>query len=380
VPRRYPLKGWVIGILSGAVTLAALIIGSVYGDVHAKTLNPKLVAWISTIVIIGAGIVATARLSTAFSHLMARRNVPAFEGAVKFISAAVGYLFVAFSALAVLNVSVERLLVGAGVAGIVLGIAAQQSLGNIFAGLVLILARPFVVGDHIRIRSGALGGIFDAWVLEMSLTYVTVRTDDGQLKIPNTAMLAAGVGKLPPEGLPPQPAQATPATSTPATSTPATSTPATSTLATSTPATSTPARPTTAQPSTAQPSTAQPTTAQPTTAQPTTAQPAGQSVAAQPALISNDGGQSASAQSIVDQSAGSRAGEAQAGEAEAGEAQAGEAEAGEAQAGEAEAGEAWAGEAQAGEAQAGNGLSGEAHNRTTIEPVPPTSASGSDGQ
>ena len=134
---------------------------------------------------------------------MGRRNVPAFEGAVKFISAAVGYLFVAFSALAVLNVSVERLLVGAGLAGVVLGIAAQQSLGNIFAGLVLILARPFVVGDHIRIRSGSLGGIFDAWVLEMSLTYVTVRTDDGQLKIPNTAMLAAGVGKLPPEGLPP---------------------------------------------------------------------------------------------------------------------------------------------------------------------------------
>ena len=119
---------------------------------------------------------------------------------MKFISAAVGYLFVAFSALAVLDVSVERLLVGAGLAGVVLGIAAQQSLGNIFAGLVLILARPFVVGDHIRIRSGSLGGIFDAWVLEMSLTYVTVRTDDGQLKIPNTAMLAAGVGKTPARG------------------------------------------------------------------------------------------------------------------------------------------------------------------------------------
>ena len=216
MPRRYPLKGWVIGILSGVVTLGALIIGSMYGDVHAKTFNPKLVAWISAFVIVGAGIVATTRLSTAFSHLMGRRNAPAFEGAVKFISAAVGYLFVAFSALAVLNVSVERLLVGAGLAGVVLGIAAQQSLGNIFAGLVLILARPFVVGDHIRIRSGSLGGIFDAWVLEMSLTYVTVRTDDGQLKIPNTAMLAAGVGKLPPEGLPPRPAQATPATSTPA--------------------------------------------------------------------------------------------------------------------------------------------------------------------
>ena len=99
--------------------------------------------------------------------------------------------------LAVLEVQ-SNTLVGAGVAGVVLGIAAQQSLGNVFAGLVLLVARPFVIGDHIRIRSGALGGIFEASVSEMSLTYVTLRTDDGLLKIPNSAMLAAGVGHLSP--------------------------------------------------------------------------------------------------------------------------------------------------------------------------------------
>jgi hypothetical protein len=94
-------------------------------------------------------------------------------------------------------VSIERLLVGAGLAGIVLGIAATQSLGNVFAGMVLILSRPFDVGDHIRIRSGALGGVFDAWVLELTLTYTTLRLEDGKWKIPNSAMLSAGVGQLP---------------------------------------------------------------------------------------------------------------------------------------------------------------------------------------
>jgi Mechanosensitive ion channel len=282
VPHRYPLKGWVIGILAGAITLAALIIGSSYGDVHAKTLNPKLVAWISAAVIVLAGIVATTRLSTAISHLVGRQNAPAFEGAVKFISAAVGYLFVSFAALAVLDVSVERLLVGAGLAGVVLGIAAQQSLGNIFAGLVLILARPFVVGDHIRIRSGALGGIFDVWVLEMSLTYVTVRTDDGQLKIPNTAMLAAGVGKIPPEGLPSKPVPASPAQATPA------------------PGSAAPAAP------------------------------------AQPGLISNDGGQAPSAQSVVVQTGGPQTGGPQTGQPQAGQPQAGGPQAGQPQASEPE--------------------------------------------
>ena len=226
----------MIGILCGALALAALIIGSAYGDVHEKALNPKLVAWICAFVIVLFGIIATARLSTSLSQLASKRNVPAVEGAVKYTAAIVGYLIVALSALAVLDVSVERLLVGAGLLGVVLGIAAQQSLGNIFAGLVLILARPFVVGDHIRIRSGALGGIFDAWVLEMSLTYVTLRTDDGQLKIPNTAMLAAGVGKLPPGTVSPAPAtpgvaktggpQAAPAQTAPAQTAPAQTVPA----------------------------------------------------------------------------------------------------------------------------------------------------------
>ena len=65
--------------------------------------------------------------------------------------------------------------------------------------IVLLLARPFTVGDRVRVRSGALGGIFEATVLGMSLTYVTMRTDGGILKVPNSTLLAAGVGVLSPD-------------------------------------------------------------------------------------------------------------------------------------------------------------------------------------
>jgi small-conductance mechanosensitive channel len=122
--------------------------------------------------------------------------MPSAGAAVRLISSAVGYLIIICAELGVLEVSIEHLLVGAGVAGIVLGIAAQQSLGNVFAALVLLLAKPFVVGDHIRIRSGALGGIFEAEVLSLSLTYVTVNVDDGILRIPNSVMLATAVGPI----------------------------------------------------------------------------------------------------------------------------------------------------------------------------------------
>lgn len=212
---------WVVGILSGALAVAALVAGSGWGNVSTHKVDPRLVAWISAGVLFVFGTIATTRISRALSRSMALGPVPAAGAAVRVVTAAVGYLVVIFGVLAVLSVSIEKILVGAGLAGVVLGIAAQQSLGNVFAGMVLILARPFHIGEHIRVRSGSLGGVFDAWVREMSLTYVTLELDTGEVKIPNSVMLAAGVGRVAPGTplpSPPAPASqpATPPASEPA--------------------------------------------------------------------------------------------------------------------------------------------------------------------
>ncbi|MGA2803946.1 MAG: mechanosensitive ion channel family protein [Acidimicrobiales bacterium] len=188
---------WLVGIAAGIIAAAALVGGSAFGNVHSHVMHPKLVAWIGAAVLLVSGVIATRRLAAGLGHVVTQRSIAAAGAAVRLLATGVGYVVVVFAVFAVLEVSIDHLLVGAGLAGIIIGIAAQQSLGNVFAALVLLLARPFKVGDHVRIRSGALGGIFDAWVLEVSLTYVTVRTDDGELKIPNSAMLAAGVGQLP---------------------------------------------------------------------------------------------------------------------------------------------------------------------------------------
>ena len=194
---RIQRHNWSVGAVTGALALAALIVGSEFGNLHSSAfLRSKLIAWSCAAALVCFGILAASRISAALSHLAVERGAAAAGGAVRVITAGVGYLFVLFSVLAVLEVDIEKILVGAGLAGVVLGIAAQQSLGNVFAGLVLLMARPFKVGDHIRVRAGALGGIFDAWVWEMSLTYVTLHTEDGPLKIPNSAMLAAGIGQL----------------------------------------------------------------------------------------------------------------------------------------------------------------------------------------
>jgi small-conductance mechanosensitive channel len=215
--RRVPARHWVVGGACGAVALAALVAGSAFGNVSAAKIDPRLIAWVSAGALIVFGVIASTRVSWILGRLVTFETMPAAGAAVRILSAGIGYLIVLFAVLAILSVSIERLLVGAGLAGVVLGIAAQQSLGNVFAGLVLITAKPFRVGDRIRVRSGALGGIFDARVREMSLTYVTLHTDDGDLKVPNSVMLAAGIGRTPRSPLPaPAPPAAPPAPAPPA--------------------------------------------------------------------------------------------------------------------------------------------------------------------
>jgi len=71
------------------------------------------------------------------------------------------------------------LLVGGAFATVLISIAAQQSLSNLFAGIFLVLARPVHVGDRVSIRSGALGGEFCGDVTEIGITFITLDTSDG---------------------------------------------------------------------------------------------------------------------------------------------------------------------------------------------------------
>jgi small-conductance mechanosensitive channel len=68
------------------------------------------------------------------------------------------------------------LLASAGVAGIVIGFAAQRSIGTLLAGLQISLAEPFRVGD-IVIMEGEWGTIE-----EITLTYVVLKVWDLRLR------------------------------------------------------------------------------------------------------------------------------------------------------------------------------------------------------
>jgi len=65
--------------------------------------------------------------------------------------------------------------------------------------VVLVFARPFKVGDAIRLQAGALGGTLDGIVTDIGITYVRFSTDGRVMSIPNSQVLNAVVGPVPPE-------------------------------------------------------------------------------------------------------------------------------------------------------------------------------------
>lgn len=111
---------------------------------------------------------------------------------VSFLLYAVGYAFVGLGALSLTGTSPGSLLFGGALTGVIIGIAAQQTIGNFFAGFVLVVVRPFSVGDLVYLK-GALGE-YEGTVTEMTLFYVHLRTERGQVMLPNLGVLASAVG------------------------------------------------------------------------------------------------------------------------------------------------------------------------------------------
>ena len=61
-------------------------------------------------------------------------------------------------ALRVAGLEPSTLAVGGAFTAVIVGLAAQQTLGNLFAGLILLSARPFRAGDRVRLKGGNIGG------------------------------------------------------------------------------------------------------------------------------------------------------------------------------------------------------------------------------
>lgn len=82
------------------------------------------------------------------------------------------------------------LLAGVSVISIVMALAAQNTLGNLVAGLSLVLYRPVSVGDSIQMNTPE--GLITATVETISLGYTVLRDcDQHEIIVPNSVMMSS---------------------------------------------------------------------------------------------------------------------------------------------------------------------------------------------
>ncbi len=205
-------------IPAGIIALVAFALGESLGGVaratpgdfnffgHHFVVQPgyvRVIVVLLALVFALAGVVATRSIGNELARVIRNRANASAASAIRLICFIVGYGAVGLALLSLLRVDLSSLLIGGAVTGIVVGIAAQQTLANFFAGLVLLFARPYVAGERIRIRTGALGGPFDGVIIAAGLMYTIIHTDEGPVSLPNAGLLAAAIGPAPePSGSP----------------------------------------------------------------------------------------------------------------------------------------------------------------------------------
>ena len=145
------------------------------------------------------GSVATYSLAGKVRELLRPKTGTAHAAVVGYAILIVGDFTTLVITLELFAIPVGQLVLGGALTSVFVGIAAQQALGNVFAGLVLLFARPFQVGDAVRLQAGALGGTLDGIVTDIGITYVRFDTDGSVMSIPNSQVLNAVVGPIPPE-------------------------------------------------------------------------------------------------------------------------------------------------------------------------------------
>lgn len=112
--------------------------------------------------------------------------LPMINRFVRFIVIAIGVLL----AMTTLGLEIAPLLAGAGVAGLALSLAAKDTLSNLIAGVLLIMDRPFQVGDRIELWSAPRETGTWGDVIEIGLRATKIRNPDNLVVVvPNNEIM-----------------------------------------------------------------------------------------------------------------------------------------------------------------------------------------------
>jgi small conductance mechanosensitive channel len=135
-------------------------------------------------------------LGRAVGPTLLKRLDPGTAGTVGFLIRLLTLLLSVIIALRLAGLRPETLAVGGAITAVILGLAAQQTIGNLIAGTVLLSARPFRVGDRVRMHAGGVAGQVEGTVASLGLLYTTLANGEDNILVPNNVVLSGAVVPL----------------------------------------------------------------------------------------------------------------------------------------------------------------------------------------
>jgi small-conductance mechanosensitive channel len=135
-------------------------------------------------------------LGRAVGPTLLKRLDPGTAGTVGFLIRLLTLMLSVIFALRLAGLRPETLAVGGAITAVILGLAAQQTIGNLIAGTVLLSARPFRVGDRVRMHAGGVAGQVEGTVASLGLLYTTLANGEDNILVPNNVVISGAVVPL----------------------------------------------------------------------------------------------------------------------------------------------------------------------------------------
>jgi len=171
-------------------------VDQLWNDIQEVLLTPRqgalvLIASLAVVVAFTLSRVSRGLLEERQADIIDRHRREALHHVVQIVVYAGAASFV----LTVAGVDPGDLVVGAGAAGVIIGLAARQTLGSVFAGFVLLFSRPFEIGDWVEIDGE------EGIVTDVSLFNTRLRTfADEHVVVPNEEVTSGNVVNRSTEG------------------------------------------------------------------------------------------------------------------------------------------------------------------------------------
>jgi small conductance mechanosensitive channel len=135
-------------------------------------------------------------IGRAMGPRLMRRFDPGTAATVSFLLQLLTLLVIVVFALRIVDLNPRAIALGGAVTAVVIGLAAQSTLGNVIAGIMLQASRPFRVGERVRLQGGTLGATVEGTVASQGLIYTIFARGNGTFLVPNNAALSATIVPL----------------------------------------------------------------------------------------------------------------------------------------------------------------------------------------